>query len=225
MSFTPRSWAWWYGRPPANAGRNEWWMLMMRFGYRADELRATGPACSGRARPGRCRARRAAPATALSCAAFVSGVTGRWRNSTPKCSGDVRVVGVVADHERDLGGELAGPPPGEQVVQAVGLLRDEDGDLRALVGEAQHRTAWRSVRASGRQRRAISARSRSKPSSSNSTRWKKTASLDVGVLVGVHDVAAVPVHELGHRGHEALLVGAREQQCRCSHCPSVLPLP
>ena len=28
--FTPRSCAWWYGRPPLNAGRNEWWMLMMR---------------------------------------------------------------------------------------------------------------------------------------------------------------------------------------------------
>ena len=33
MIFTPRSWAWWYGRAPMNAGRNEWWMLMIRFGH------------------------------------------------------------------------------------------------------------------------------------------------------------------------------------------------
>ena len=37
--FTPRSWAWWYGRPPMNAGRNEWWMLMMRSGQPRDERR------------------------------------------------------------------------------------------------------------------------------------------------------------------------------------------
>jgi hypothetical protein len=47
----------------------------------------------------------------------------------------------------------------------------------------------------------------------------------IAVLIRVDDVAVVPVHPLGHRGHEALLVGAREQQRRCSHCPSVLPLP
>ena len=35
MTLTPRSWAWWYGSAPAKAGRNEWWMLMMRLGYAA----------------------------------------------------------------------------------------------------------------------------------------------------------------------------------------------
>ncbi len=34
----------------------------------------------------------------------------------------------------------------------------------------------------------------------------------VGVLVGVHDVAVVPVHPVGHRRHEALLIGARQEQ-------------
>ena len=35
MTFTPRSLAWWYGFEPTNAGKNEWWMLMMRPGQRA----------------------------------------------------------------------------------------------------------------------------------------------------------------------------------------------
>ena len=29
MSFTPRSFARWYGFAPSNAGKNEWWMLIV----------------------------------------------------------------------------------------------------------------------------------------------------------------------------------------------------
>jgi hypothetical protein len=31
--------AWWYGFAPTNAGRNEWWMLMIRRRILRDELR------------------------------------------------------------------------------------------------------------------------------------------------------------------------------------------
>ena len=45
---------------------------------------------------------------------------------------------------------------------------------------------------------------------------EEDALLGVGVLVGVDDVALVAVQEIGHRGHQALLVRAGEEQ-DCGH--------
>ena len=50
---------------------------------------------------------------------------------------DRRQVVVVADDERYLGLELAHLPAGEQVVEAVRQLGDEDGDTRGAVGEVK----------------------------------------------------------------------------------------
>ena len=44
---------------------------------------------------------------------------------------------MVADHKRDFGLELSHAPAGQQVVHAVGQLRDEDGDAGDEVGEVE----------------------------------------------------------------------------------------
>ena len=44
-------------------------------------------------------------------------------------------VGMVGDHQRDLGVELARLPSPEQVEQAMGVLRDQDGHALGAVGE------------------------------------------------------------------------------------------
>ncbi len=45
-------------------------------------------------------------------------------------------IGMIGDHQRDLGIQLAGLPPPEQVEQAMPVLRDQDGHALGAVGEA-----------------------------------------------------------------------------------------
>ena len=78
--------------------------------------------------------------------------------------GDVGVVGVVADDEGDVDGQLAGAPAGEEVVQAVRLLRREERDPGRLVGEPQIARASRTARRwERRRRRSPRVRARSRP--------------------------------------------------------------
>ena len=44
---------------------------------------------------------------------------------------------VIGDNERDVHGQVARLMPGEQIVQAVVFLGDEEGDAFALAGEVQ----------------------------------------------------------------------------------------
>ena len=45
-------------------------------------------------------------------------------------------IGVVGDHQRDLGVQLAGLPPPEQIDQTMALLRDHDRHASGTVGKA-----------------------------------------------------------------------------------------
>ena len=137
--------------------------------------------------------------------------------------GERRVVGVVADDGDDLGRQLAGAPAGEQVGQAVRLRRGEDRDPRPVVGEAHLRVHAEALRRPARTRRRCVATSRSAPRQLELDPLEEDAGLAVGVLLGVHDVAAAVEDELRDRVDEAGLVGTGEQQDRVvalSACPS-----
>ena len=103
------------------------------------------------------------------------------------------------------------PPAREDVVHAVVRLRDEDGDARHLVGEAQ---APRHAEALGDRRecRGDIAAGDGEAVQLELDALEEDALFEVGVLVGVDDVAVVPVEEVGDGGDQALLVAAGDQQ-------------
>ena len=157
--------------------------------------------------------RRQAPrCTAASCAALSPSTTGRWCELDAEPLGRVGVIGVVADHDRDVD-RRARP----RATGAAGRTRQCGSSrparrprARSSENRSRHRMANRS--ATGAKRRRISSRARSKPSSSNSTRWKNALVGVVGVLLQVDDVAAVLGDERGRRGHDAGPVGTGRQQ-------------
>ena len=126
------------------------------------------PACSGPAPPGRCRARRPAPAAGPRPPAWCPGVTGTWMNGRPAASAIGRRSSWLDTTSGDLAAEAAGPPAEDQVVQAVAELRDHhqepwlglvvEGEVHPeLVGggsETARSRRSRSVRCSAGERRA-----------------------------------------------------------------------
>ncbi len=122
-------------------------------------------------------------------------------------------VGVVADDRGDLAAELARPMPEQQVVEAMVVLRDEEGDAPdlAVVREAVgHTETLRHLRDAARQGHAIGVElPRVEPDS-----LEELPRVDVGVLIGVEDVGAVPVEQLREGRDDPALVAAGDEQRR-----------
>jgi hypothetical protein len=124
--------------------------------------------------------------------------------------GDLRVVRVVGDHDGDVDGELTATRSGQEVDEAVRLARHQDADARHVVGEADGAVHVEAVDERSERGRDLVTRE-------VATLERELDPLEedavgaVGVLLGVDDVAAVPVHEVGDRGHHAGLVGTRQE--------------
>ena len=99
----------------------------------------------------------------------------------------------------------------QEVVEAVIGARDEDRDALAARGVAQppgHAQAPGHLRDRGLEARAVGAQL----GGVEVDALEEDPRDGVGVLVGVEDVGAVPVEELGERRDDAALVGAGDQQ-------------
>src|SRR6185295_7414182 len=115
--------------------------------------------------------------------------------------GDPRQIGPIADDQPDVAGQLAAAMAPEQVVQAVVILRHEDGDapLFALVVQPQiHAEALRDLGERALQRTSIGQ----EPRKVEADALKKLSRRLVAVLIGVEDVCAMPATRPGRSTHE-----------------------
>jgi hypothetical protein len=120
-------------------------------------------------------------------------------------------VGVVADDQSELGGQLTGPLPQQQVEQAMVVLRNEDRGPRVVesIRDAPvHREAIRDLRNRRLQASAIGVQLRHVELDA----LEELARYRIGVLIRVEDVGAVPIQDLGQRGDQAFAIGAADEQ-------------
>jgi hypothetical protein len=118
---------------------------------------------------------------------------------------------VIADDERNVGGELAGPLPQQQVVQTVVVLRDENSGSVAMRAVAQppfHRKALCHLADSRLEAPPIRVKLRHVELDA----LKELAGHRVGVLVRIEDVGAVSIQDLRKRGDEASAVGTTDEE-------------
>jgi hypothetical protein len=126
------------------------------------------------------------------------------------------VINVIRDHHRDLNGKLAHPPPRQQVIETVTLLGDEQRETRPCV--AEHELALhRETVGERREGWFYFVASETESVELELHPLEEHCGTAIGVLLGVHDVAAVAEHELSDGGHDAGTVGAGEQQYRRGH--------
>ena len=119
---------------------------------------------------------------------------------------------MVGDHQGDLGVELAGLPAPEEVEQAVGVLRDEDGHATGSIGVAdppvhpvlagQRAEGGVELVAAQAEALALDLHPHEEPAA------RRVAD----VLVGVDDVPIMQRDEIGDRRDHAPMVGAVDQQ-------------
>ena len=128
-------------------------------------------------------------------------------------AGDFAQVVVVRHRQQDVGIEVAHAPPRQQVVEAVRQLAHEQRDPRAVVGEAQ-RVRHAEPRPHRLEGLGDFFPRQLEPVELPLDSLEEDAALDVGVLVGVDDVAVVAGDEFGHLRHEALLVAAAQEEHR-----------
>ncbi len=126
-------------------------------------------------------------------------------------AGGLGVVGMIADHQGDLGGELLHAPPRQQVVHAVRLLGHQQGHPPRLVRETEAPPhvepfrQWTERPAEFGARKIHAVQLELDP-------LQEEAFLLIGVLVGVDDVGPMTEQEVRHPGDQALAVGTRQQQ-------------
>ncbi len=150
---------------------------------------------------------------ARSCSALVSGVTGRCTNSTPNHSATSAWSAWLEMHDRDVDLELAAARPGEKIDEAVRLLRHQHPDPRDVVGEA-HRALHAEAVDDGTEGGLDLVPPEVAAVEQELDSLEEHTVGAVGVLLGVDDVAAVAVDEVGGGGDDARLVGTRQQQDR-----------
>jgi len=127
--------------------------------------------------------------------------------------GDGLEVGVVRHHQGDLAGELPALVAEQQIVQTVIELRDEDRDPLGppRVQEPRvHVEPLCHLPDSALERVPVGLQL----SQIDPDALEELTSLAVGVLVGVDDVAAVPVQQLGQPGDDARPVRTRDEEGR-----------
>jgi hypothetical protein len=131
----------------------------------------------------------------------------------PELPRDPLEIRVVAHDQRDLAAELPGLVAQEQVVEAVVGARDEDRHAFHVIrpGEAPgHREARGDLGERALERQAVGEQL----GDVEVDALEEEARLRVGVLVGLEDVGAVPVKDLGQRGDDPAAVGAADEQRR-----------
>ncbi len=129
---------------------------------------------------------------------------------------DVLEVRVVADDDRNVHGPLSGLPAGEEVIQAMAVLRDEDRQTQAPACMLQPPThvVWPGHFGGEVPLEKLDGVwvGRRRPLDPH----EEHAALGVHVLVQVHDVAVGLADEGGHRGDQAFAVGAVDEQYQVS---------
>jgi hypothetical protein len=118
---------------------------------------------------------------------------------------------VVAHDQGQRRLELTGAMAPQQVLQAVVELRNEERYPRHVIAEAQLPRHPEPL-GDGPERRGDLCARKAERGEVPFDALQEDPLLEVRVLVGVDDVAVVAVDEVGHRGDEALLIGARQQQ-------------
>lgn len=136
--------------------------------------------------------------------------------------GDAEALGggaeglVVGDDEGDIGVEFAGFVAAEEVVEAMGVLADEEGEAVALVGEVEapgHVAGLGEGADEDGEVGAADAEAGQVPFGAH----EEDAFLAIDVLVEVEDIAAVFGDEGSHRAHDSGLVGAVDQEDSGGH--------
>lgn len=124
---------------------------------------------------------------------------------------EIGVIGMIVDDTHDVGRQFTGPPPREQVEEAMGLFARHESDSWTDIGEAK---VDRHVEPGGDRREGP----KDLVSFDTETVEFELDSLEedalhlVGVLFGVHDVAVVRRDEVGDRRHDTALVGTRQEE-------------
>ncbi len=197
MSFTPRSWAWWYGFAPTNAGRNEWWMLIARPPSGAQSVVGQDLHVAGEHDEVDLQLVHEIEETPLG----VGFAIGRHRNVVIRGPGgldDGAQVLVVRDHRGDDDRQGADAGAEQQVVEAVPVLRHEHegarrhGRVDDLPGHAVRRRDRREAAAHGVERDRVVEQV--EPDA-----HEEADGVDVLELRALHDVGA-HVHEVAAHG-------------------------
>ena len=132
------------------------------------------------------------------------------------------MVGMVADHHRDLDGEVAAALAMEQIVEAVRLPRDEHGDTGSFVGEAQ-RPAHLELLEHGRGDGGDLVASEAEAVELELDALEERAVGVIGVLLEVDDVAAVRSDERREGGDDAAAIRAGDEQHGVGHRSTLRP--
>ncbi len=118
---------------------------------------------------------------------------------------------MVAHDQGDVAGELAGAVAQEQIVEAVVVARDEDRHALALAGQEQaplHLEAAGHLRDGPLEARAVGPHL----GEVEADALEELAGQGVRMLVGVEDVEAMPVEQLGQGCDDAAPVRAGHEQ-------------
>ena len=148
-----------------------------------------------------------------SCAALLAAVIGHVVERNAVALRDRSEVFVVADDQRDLALELACAAAQQEVVHAVVVLADHHRQsLPAVrVGEPEaHREALGDLGEAALQGHAVGAQL----GQVDADALEELPRDEVRVLIGVEDIDAMPVEQLGEAGHQPFAVGARHEQGR-----------
>jgi hypothetical protein len=133
---------------------------------------------------------------------------GEANTEIPRHGFELRVVG---DHERNVAGELPPAVTEHQIVQAVIVAGDEDGDPLGLLRVEQpvlHLEALTHLGDGARKRAAIAHQ----PGKIETNALEEHPRDRVRVLVGIQDVRAMAVEDLRERRHDTPPIGARDEQ-------------
>ena len=121
-------------------------------------------------------------------------------------------VGVVGDHQGNLGVQLARLPPPEQVDQAMPLLRDQDRHPLGPVGEADPPVHPVLARQRGERGIELVAAQAETLALDLHPHEERAVGAVAHMLVGAQDVPVVQGDEAGDRGDHAPVVGAVDQE-------------
>ena len=120
---------------------------------------------------------------------------------------------MVADDEGNFRAEFPGIGPGEEIVEAVRFLGNEEGEAMFLIREMQrplHFPWLGDVLENASKVFAWNAETLQLPFDAH----EEDTGFRIGVLVQMHDVAAIFVNEIRHTTHQSGLVRAMNEKDR-----------
>ena len=125
--------------------------------------------------------------------------------------GDALVVGMVGNDQRYIAVEFAALMPVEQVLQAMVILRDEDGDAGAIAGAGEPPLHLK-VAGDGSEALRKLGKIKIKFCRIELNPRQKQIGCLVSMLVIEKNVPAVPEDEIGNRSNHAFAVGAGNEK-------------